>query len=193
MNINFPVVHSQVIPGRSLLYKYMFSLGPTPHRFHVTNLSVVMFKLTGGVLNVKVVCACLCICLSCMAVYYWSSACRLPKRWTQWKAMFLTMSSRSFRWVWIKSLTVVSRSSFTFSDIPENIKLSLILQAWSLMTVSLILFIFFREWGNSQFLWGWRFQQQELHRLTQCLKILTEDFQEGQTCIKAVQFFIYGC
>lgn len=193
MNINFPVVHSQVIPGRSLLYKYMFSLGPTPHRFHVTNLSVVMFKLTGGVLNVKVVCACLCICLSCMAVYYWSSARRLPKRWTQWKAMFLTMSSRSFRWVWIKSLTVVSRSSFTFSDIPENIKLSLILQAWSLMTVSLILFIFFREWGNSQFLWGWRFQQQELHGLTQCLKILTEDFQEGQTCIKAVQFFIYGC
>lgn len=77
-----------------------------------------------------------------MAVYNCSSARRLPKRWTQWKAMFLTMSSRSFRWVWIKSLTVVSRSSFTFSDIPENIKLSLMLQAWSLMTVSLIFFYF---------------------------------------------------
>lgn len=192
MNIHFPVFHSQVIPGRSLLYKYMFSLGPTPHRFHVTNLSVVMFKLTGGVLNVKVVCVCLCICLSCMAVYYWSSARQLPKWWTQWKVMFLTMPSRSFRWAW-KWLTVVSRSSFAFSNIPENIKLSLMLQAWSLMTVSLILFIFFREWGNSPFLWGWRFQQQELHRLTQCLKILMEDFQEGQTCIKAVQFFIYDC
>lgn len=48
---------------------------------------------------------------------------------------------------WKKWLTVVASSAF--SGIPENTKLSLMLPAWNLMTVSLIFFLFFWELGHS--------------------------------------------